>query len=126
MKNNLFLTLCFVVLSAVLCYGKSLIVFDKIEYDFGKIRKEAVVKHTFNFKNEGSSTLIIERIKVGCGCTGTLLSEKEVPAGGSGKIDVELHANPYSGEMVKTIYVYTNDPKNNMITITLKAAVIDE
>jgi hypothetical protein len=28
--------------------------------------------------------------------------------------------------MLKKIYVYTNDPNNNMITLTIKATVIDE
>jgi len=65
MKNNLFFTLCFIILSVISCYGKSLIIFDKTEYDFGKIRKNTTVKHTFNFENKGTSTLTIERIKAG-------------------------------------------------------------
>ena len=65
MKNNLFFALCFIVLFTISCDGKSNIVFDKTEHDFGKIRKEAVIKHTFNFENKGTSTLIIEKIKAG-------------------------------------------------------------
>jgi hypothetical protein len=65
MKNNLLFTFCFIILSVTSCAGKSLIIFDKVEYDFGKIRKNAVVKHTFNFENKGTSTLTIERIKAG-------------------------------------------------------------
>jgi hypothetical protein len=65
MKNNLIFTLCFIILSAISCDSKSLIVFDKTEHDFGKIRTNAAVKHTFNFKNKGSEILIIERIKAG-------------------------------------------------------------
>ena len=63
MKKNLLFTLCFIILFAISCDGKSLIFFDKIEHDFGEIHKDAVVKHAFNFQNKGSSTLIIERIK---------------------------------------------------------------
>jgi len=65
MKKNLFFALCFIILSAISCDAKSSIIFDKIEYDFGKIRKDSTVKHTFNFENKGKSTLIIERIKAG-------------------------------------------------------------
>ena len=65
MKKNLFFILCFIILSAISCDGKSSMIFDKIEHDFGKIRKDAVVKHTFHFENKGESTLIIERIKAG-------------------------------------------------------------
>ena len=65
MKKNLFFGLCFMILSTISCDGKSGIIFDKIEHDFGKIRKDAIVKHTFNFENRGNSILIIERIKAG-------------------------------------------------------------
>jgi len=65
MKKNLIFTLCFIILSVSVCNSKSMIIFDKTEHDFGKIRKEAVVKHTFNFKNEGTELLIIDRIKAG-------------------------------------------------------------
>ena len=65
MKKNLLFMLCFVILSAISCDGKSSISFDKIEHDFGKIRKNTVVKHTFHFENKGKSTLIIDRIKAG-------------------------------------------------------------
>jgi hypothetical protein len=65
MKKNLLFTLCCIVLFAISCDGKSLIFFGNIEHDFGKVHKDAVVKHAFNFQNKGSSTLIIERINAG-------------------------------------------------------------
>jgi len=65
MKKNLIFTLCFIILSVISCYGKSRIVFDKTEHDFGKIRANAVVKYTFKFENRGSDTLFIEKIKSG-------------------------------------------------------------
>ena len=65
MKKNLLFMLCFIIFFAISGESKSLIIFDKIEHDFGEIPKETTVKHTFNFQNKGSSTLIIERIKAG-------------------------------------------------------------
>jgi hypothetical protein len=47
------------------CYAKPGIVFDKVIHNFGTVKTETSVKHTFHFRNTGKSTLIIERIKAG-------------------------------------------------------------
>ena len=126
MKKFLFGILLFVILPVISCEAKSSAVFDEAIHDFGKISKDSSVKYTFNFKNTGKSTLVIERIKTSWGCTGTLLSDKEIPAGGSGKLEIELHTDMKIGEIIKTIYVYTNDPDHKMIKLVIKATVLDE
>lgn len=125
MKKNLLCVLIFMLLPVTFCAAKPAIIFDKTVHDFGKADKESVLKHTFTFKNTGKDTLIIDRVNATCSCTGTLLSEKEIPAGGSGKLEIELHTNPNPGEMIRTIKVYTNDPDNKLIKIVVKATVIE-
>ncbi|PKL19167.1 MAG: hypothetical protein CVV49_01990 [Spirochaetae bacterium HGW-Spirochaetae-5] len=49
-----------------------------------------------------------------------------MPAGGSGQLEIEFHTDMRPGESIKTIYVYTNDPGNKVIKITVKATVKDE
>ena len=117
MKNYLFVLMLFLILPVISCDARSVVVFDETIHDFGKISKDSTYKYSFNFKNAGTSTLVIERIKAGWGCTGTLLSDKEIPAGGSGKLEVEIHTDMKTGEIVKTIQVFTNDPDHKMIKI---------
>ncbi|HNX24279.1 MAG TPA: DUF1573 domain-containing protein [Spirochaetota bacterium] len=125
MKKYLFCILLIVLLPVIFCEAKSVIVFEETSYNFGKVNKEAVLKHTFIFKNTGKDTLVIERVRASCSCTGTLLSEREIPSGESGKLEIELNTETNLGEMMRTIRVYTNDPNNKLIKIVVKATVIE-
>lgn len=49
----------------VSCDKKPVATFEETVFDFGKTGKEAELKHTFNFKNTGTATLVIDRIKTG-------------------------------------------------------------
>lgn len=53
------------LLPVVSCEAKSIAVFDETVYDFGTVKKESTISHTFTFKNAGTGTLVIERIKAG-------------------------------------------------------------
>jgi hypothetical protein len=86
------------------------IVFEELEHDFGEIEQQVNVKYVFTFHNKGDSLLVVDQVKPSCGCTGTLLSEKEIPPGGQGEIEVTFKPGLQSGKKKKAIYVYSNDP----------------
>jgi hypothetical protein len=65
MKNYIFCLLIILLFPVISCDAKAVIVFDDTIHDFGTLKTESTAKHTFNFKNAGTSTLIIERIKAG-------------------------------------------------------------
>ncbi|NLV67887.1 MAG: DUF1573 domain-containing protein [Spirochaetes bacterium] len=50
-----------------------------------------------------------------------LLSAKEIPAGGRGEIQTELQLDRHTGEITKTVRVFTNDPEHPMVKLILKA-----
>lgn len=100
------------------------IVFEESAYDFGKVRKEETVKHDFKFKNTGDATLIIGDIKTTCGCTGTLLSKKEISPGEEGNIEVTFQTGASSGLKKKSIYVNSNDPHQPAIQLDIMADVL--
>lgn len=56
-----------VFFAAVLCScdSRPYIVFESTSHDFGKVKAESTVSYTFNFKNAGTGTLVIEKIKAG-------------------------------------------------------------
>jgi len=99
------------------------IVFEETEHDFGTLGKQQTVKHTFVFKNEGDDTLVIENIKTTCGCTGTLLSEKEISPGGTGNVEVTFKSGHSGGKKKKSILVYSNDPKSPQVRLYIMADV---
>jgi hypothetical protein len=100
------------------------IVFQELEHDFGKLGPDETVKHTFKFRNEGKETLLIGDIKTTCGCTGTLLSQNEIPPHGEGFVEVTFHSGRSSGARRKAIFVASNDPAQPSTKLEIAANVI--
>lgn len=92
-------------------------------YDFGKVRQNDVVEHTFEFFNAGGDTLKILDISTSCGCSVGKLSKREFAAGEKGTIDVRFDTRGKSGNQVQRIYIRTNEPDNPTKIITIKAQV---
>lgn len=103
--------------------GAPAIVFDENAHDFGDQPQNAALKHTFTFKNTGDAILKIEKVRTTCGCTAALASEKEIPPGGSGKIDVTFKVGSRGGKKQKAVKVYTNDPSSPMVKLDVIATV---
>ncbi|RJP65933.1 MAG: DUF1573 domain-containing protein [Candidatus Abyssobacteria bacterium SURF_17] len=105
--------------------GKSpQIVFAETEHDFGTMGQQETAKHTFTFKNAGDATLIINDVKATCGCTGTLLSKKELAPGEEGNIEVTFSSGASGGEKKKSIFVHSNDPKMPSTELHISAKVV--
>jgi hypothetical protein len=49
--------------------------------------------------------------------------DRTVPPGGEGKIELKVDTNGLSGTIKYEAKVYSNDPKNSIVTLTLKAYV---
>ena len=104
--------------------GSPSIVFEETEHDFGDVEKQSTVKHIFKFKNHGDALLVIDKVRATCGCTGTLLSEKEIPAGGEGTLEITFKSGLSGGKKAKSVYVNSNDPKQPSAQLRIKANVI--
>lgn len=124
MKKILSLILIvFVSVSAVLADSK--IVFTKTTHDFGTIQeKDGDVTVKFEFTNTGDSPLLVTRASASCGCTTPTHPKKPLREGEKGEIEVTYHAKGRPGPFDKSIYVYTNDPKNERLLLTITGNVI--
>jgi hypothetical protein len=50
--------------------------------------------------------------------------DKTILPGGEGKISVKIDTSSYGqGDLKKTVKVYTNDTKNSLVTLTVKASI---
>lgn len=90
--------------------------------DFGTVDEGSVLTYTFFFRNTGSDTLDVI-VRSTCGCTAALLSDKNVPPGGIGKVRMEFKTQDRKGATSQSINVRTNDPTNQMLTLTMTAIV---
>jgi len=65
MKKSQIYIFLFMLFLISYCHARPAVVFDEVIHNFGTIKTETSVKHTFNFRNRGKSILVIERIKAG-------------------------------------------------------------
>lgn len=102
------------------------IAFKAMSHDFGEIRPGSKYNVCeFVFTNTGDAPLVISEIQTSCNCTPAFLEndKREYAPGESGKVlagykDTEL------GEMIKHIYIASNDPVNPVSELAIKAVVV--
>ena len=62
----------------------------------------------------------IERVEESCACTATIVSKDEIPPGGFGLVEAVLKVPSENRQVEESINVYTNDPIQSQVTLTLK------
>lgn len=97
---------------------------DPYTWDFGQVKEGSILKHTFILKNESESPLLINKLQTSCGCTASVASNYEIPAGKTSKIQVTFNTKGYLGKVSQYAYVHTNDTKNPIIKLTIKAQIL--
>jgi hypothetical protein len=96
---------------------------DPGTWDFGSIKKNQIVKHEFEIKNNLSRTLKINDVTTSCGCTASEAKKKILAPGESTGISVEFNSKGYKGQTSQFVYVTTDDPDNPVYKFTFKAFV---
>jgi hypothetical protein len=99
------------------------IVFEQPVHDFGLVAPDSVQDCVFNFKNEGPGVLKIKDISKTCGCTVFELEKREYAPGEKGVLKVQYHADRGAGARSRHLYVFSNDPVNEKVELTIKATV---
>lgn len=97
---------------------------DQIEYDAGEVDPATMITNKFTFKNEGDATLIIERVRAGCGCA-VAEADKEVAPGETGQVTVSVRIyREWAGQDIRKVtWVFTNDPLNPQVRLIMIAKV---
>ncbi len=97
--------------------------FEQTINDFGLVAPGSTNTCEFNFKNKGVGILVIKDVSKTCGCTPFTLEKKEYAPGEKGTLKVEYHADRGSGQRNRHLYVFSNDPDNERIELTIKASI---
>jgi len=90
------------------------------ETKFRDVRAEPADKSVsvvFPFRNTGAETLAIAGIQTSCGCTSAKADCKEVPAGGTGSVQVRFDIGGRKGEQVKAVIVRTSDRETHKLIL---------
>lgn len=98
--------------------------FEKVEHDYGTIKEsDGPAVATFNFKNTGSTPLVITDVKPSCGCTTPEWSREPIAPGKTGFIRTSYDPTNRPGVFNKTIKVLSN-AENNTIILRIKGDVV--
>lgn len=77
------------------------------EYDFGEIAKDIPATATYELTNNSDIPLVIEHVKVGCGCTKANYTKEAILPGATAVIETTYNAKKI-GKFNKTASVTTN------------------
>jgi len=101
---------------------KLIVVGDKT-HDFGDLKLNEKVNHTFTVKNEGTADLVILSARASCGCTvPDNYTKTPIKPGQTGTIPVEYSATS-GGLQTKTVTVTSNSVDSSTEILTIKANV---
>src|SRR5262249_16706976 len=105
--------------------AKPKLVIQKLEHNFGEIKKGALAQYSFVVKNEGGADLEIKSVAPACGCTASEFT-KNIPPGKEGKITLIFNTAGFNGALTKQAEVYTNDPERPQFTLMMSMIVVGD
>jgi Protein of unknown function (DUF1573) len=91
-------------------------------WDAGAVARGAKVSHEFVLKNQGVEMLRVREVRPSCGCT-VASYDASIAPGAEGKVRVEVDTTGFSGAIAKEVTVFTSDPANAAIQLTMRALV---
>jgi hypothetical protein len=92
-------------------------------YDFGRVPQGAPVEHDFAFVNDGGAPLSVTELRVACDATAVLVGPMELPPGGRGTVRARFDTTAAPGTQRRTVTVYSNDPQQRAVLLTLTGTV---
>ena len=99
--------------------------FDKLSHDFGEIERGTEAVAIFTITNQGQAPLVVENVKVSCGCTIVKWNSEPVMPQDTIQIKVSYNSN-IVGEIKRSVVVKTNDHKQKRTLLLITGDVKDE
>ncbi|MEO8604122.1 MAG: DUF1573 domain-containing protein [bacterium] len=97
--------------------------FATTAYDFGRVPQGVPVEYGFTFTNDGGAPLTITQVRVACDCTAAMAAAGDVLPGGGGTVQTRCDTSAAPGPQRRTVTVYSNDPTQRAILLTLTGTV---
>jgi hypothetical protein len=115
-----------VLLSA--CSGRPEIALSETELDLGDVVNGTVLERELTVQNSGQAELIVEAVTTSCGCTQATIEPATIAPAGSGTLriifDSGAHGPELTGQLVRQIFIATNDPQQPETVIELVANIL--
>ncbi len=105
---------------------KPKVVVEVTHYEFGVMILGADQSHDFVFKNEGEGSMRLAKGRLMCKCTIPVVPDQEIKPGESISIKLTWKPEASSSDFSKEAVIWTNDPANPRITLSIKGEVYDD
>ena len=109
--------------SGLLLPGWSALVFDSEVATETAAPTEETHQSKFIFKNDGPGVVTISEVQTTCGCLGATADKMSYQPGESGVISATIKLGTFEGEIVKSIYVLSDDPQNPKRMLQMKITI---
>ena len=96
------------------------------KFDLGSVYRGVLATQHVTLKNRGTETLLISRVDVSCGCTGTMVSNDHIAPGDTGSLLITFNSKNFRGKVHKTLTVNSNDPAQPQALIQFEGIVVEE
>lgn len=100
------------------------LILQQTSFDFGDIKQGDKVTHTFVLSNGGGDLLQITNVKASCGCTAAAPEKNELAPGESTNLNVTFNSAGRRGKQSKTVRIYSNDPENPEMLLSITGNVV--
>ncbi|MFC2079748.1 DUF1573 domain-containing protein [Candidatus Bipolaricaulota bacterium] len=79
-----------------------------------------VIEHVFTLSNTGDELLVISEVVPSCGCTTAELETYELEPGQSVELPITIDTTGFSGQVLRTIDVFSNDRAMPILTLIIE------
>ena len=97
--------------------------FSSTAHDFGRVPQGVPVEHDFAFTNDGGTPLTVAQLRVACDSEAAVVGASDVPPGGRGTVHARFDTSAAPGPQRRTVTVYSNDPTQRAVLLTLTGTV---
>jgi hypothetical protein len=98
--------------------------FAETTYDFGRVVQGTPVEHRFALTNQGGTDLTIMNLRTAYDCQATLIGGAEIAPQGAGAVQARFDSGAVYGPQRRTITVYSNDPSQRAVMLTVTGEVL--
>ena len=120
----LVLTLCITTL--IVTAQPKLKVEGGLKFDLGKIDRGTVATKRLILKNVGTEKLDLGTVEVSCGCTGTVVSNKELKPGDTTSLLITFNSKNFNGPVHKSVTINSNAADAPRTVVEFAATVIED
>nr|WP_320133168.1 DUF1573 domain-containing protein [uncultured Holophaga sp.] len=111
-------SLVFLVPALVVLHGQDALVFDHVDYNFGRITTDRKVTHHFKATNKSRFPLQIKQVLPSCGCTSTVAGQWFLKPGESTDLEVAFDPRGFRGVVHKSVQVKAELSSNPPVPVS--------